>query len=395
MSLPLPRPLLAAACAVAEVALVGWWAATGATVVFIVLQLALIVLVWLGLLAGRYLRFRREHERTLAANAVLADRQRLADELHDALGHDLSLIALRAGGLQIRTTGAVQEQAAGIRQDAEAAVERLRAALAAAREPAPRESVSEMIGRLIASGASITQRGRVPARLPAAAEHVLHRTLRELLTNALRHAPGQPIAIEYRSGADVLTVEVRNPLAAGPAQDECTRGDEPGAGGGSTPGSGLPGLRRHLGALGGQLETEDRGGEFTATARIPLRRESEAEAVRTGSSPLSRTLRSAAVPALTAAGLVLGFFTWAVHNSTLEDRDFAELRVGMTASAAEERLPGRQAPVHLVPAAPHEEGWSCMRFTDGNFPLGIAVFEVCFDDGEVVRLSDLRRRPWL
>lgn len=385
--LPL-RPLTVAcvaACVVVEVALVGWWAATGATIVFIGLQAAVLVLAWLGLLTTRYRGFRRDYEQALAANAILADRGRLADELHDALGHELSVIALKAGSLQVRTTGAVQQQAADIRRDVQTAVEKLHRALESVRETATEPMVA-MIDRLIASGASITQTGQPPARLSIAAEGALNQVLRETLTNAIKHAPGQPITVTYRASLEAVVVEVRNPLPAGHE-----RQSRP-----VTAGTGLAALRRRITSEGGRVDATTDRGVFLVTAQIPLhpRRPPSPAALRPLRSPLWQTIRWAVIPAATAVVVLVGFYTWSVHDDTIEDHTFARLRIGMSATAAEELLPDRQAPIRLVPLPLHDPAWSCRYYTDGNFPLGLAVFEVCFQDGSIVRLTDLRSQSW-
>lgn len=376
----------AVACVVLEVALLGWWAATRATILFVALQLVLVVLVWLGLLIIRYRGFRHDYEQAIATNAILADRSRLADELHDALGHELSLIALKAGNLQVRTTGAVQEQAADIRRDVAKAVEQLHRALESAREDATSESVDAMIDRLTASGVSISQTGRRPPRLPTTVEHGLHQVLRETLTNALTHAPGRPVTIAYRTDPDVVAVEVRNPMPSDQIQRTRT----------STSASGLEALGRRLALSGGRLDHMVEDGEFVVAARIPRHPTSTpADVGARRRSPLRRTVASALVPTTVAVLVLIGFYAWSTHDDVVEDSVFARLRVGIPAPTAERLLPPRQAPVRLVPTHAHDPEWSCAYYTDGNFPLGLAVFEVCSDEGVVVRLTDLRKQSWL
>ncbi|THV28372.1 sensor histidine kinase [Glycomyces paridis] len=395
----------AAAGALAEVAALGWWAATGSTLVFLGLQFTVVALVWFAVLVLRYRGFRRDYEQAIAVNAVLADRSRLTEEMHDALGHDLSVIALKAGALQVQTTGAVQEQAADIRRDVEHAVQELRRALAAAREPEAPESVEAMIDRLAASGAVIVRRGEVPTRLHPVADRTLYRVVREALTNALRHAPGQAVAVTFGGTAEAVEVEVRNRVPA--AEDREARS--------TAAATGLGALRRRVAVAGGRLEAKverrgteggeiesgevkggvAEGGEFTVTAQIPRRPRPAPSVSGTRRSPLWRTVRSGLAPACVALVVLMGFYTWATHDDVIEEGDFDLLQAGMAAAEAERLLPARQAPVRLVPAPAHEPEWSCAYYTDGNFPLGLAVFEVCFHDGAVVRVSDLRERSWL
>ncbi|MFT4136342.1 sensor histidine kinase [Microbacterium sp.] len=373
-------------CAVAEVALLGWWAVTRSTVVYLLLQLVLIVVVWLGVMIVRHRLHRHEYEEAIAANAVLADRARLADELHDTLGHDLSLIALKAGSLQVRADGSVRDLAAGIRHDVDLAVERLRRALDDTRAADSAESVDGMIERLTAAGVSITRTGHLPQGLPREVELAASQLVREGLTNALRHAPGKPIGITYRTTPADVEIEIHNPMPGAPDRESRS----------PTSGTGLDRLRRRLDVLGGDFQITDDSGGFTITGRLPRR-------VRPGSSrdslprtsPWRKTIRSALIPVAATVAIALGFYAWAVNDSVAEEDSFAGLQVGMSDADAARSLPAREAPVRLVPSPPHDSRWVCEYYTDGNFPLGLAVFEVCFEAGSIVRLTDLRASPWL
>ncbi|MFT4287878.1 sensor histidine kinase [Nocardioides sp.] len=390
MSRHLPRraasTVAVVACAVAEVALLGCWAVTRSTVVFLLLQLVLIVAVWLGVMIARHRRYRHEYEEAIAANAVLADRARLADEMHDALGHDLSLIALKAGSLQVRADGSARELAAGIRRDVELAVEKLRRALDDTRSTDAPEPIDATIRRLTAAGVSITRTGHVPQGLPLEIELAASQLVREGLTNALRHAPGTPIGITYRTTPLDIEIEIHNPMPDAPDREARS----------PTPGTGLDRIRRRLALHAGVLHvTEDAGG-FTISGRLPKRVQpgSPRDSARR-TPPWHQTIRSALLPVAVTVVIVLGFYAWAVHDSVAEEDSFAQLQLDMSHPEATRILPARQAPVRLVPSPPREPAWVCQYYTDGNFPLGLAVFEVCFDDGSIVRLTDLRTSPWL
>jgi signal transduction histidine kinase len=93
------------------------------------LQFPVLALAVVTVVVGRYRRFRRAFEAGIAAAAVGEERARLAEEMHDALGHELSVIALRAGAIQVHSTGEVQGQAATLRADVERAVGVLRESL--------------------------------------------------------------------------------------------------------------------------------------------------------------------------------------------------------------------------------------------------------------------------
>ncbi|WP_286344976.1 hypothetical protein [Frondihabitans sucicola] len=111
--------------------------------------------------------------------------------------------------------------------------------------------------------------------------------------------------------------------------------------------------------------------------------------------PLRATLLSAVIPSAAAIAVVVGFYSWSVHAATIDDDTFELITPEMPTAAAQALLPPRQAPVRLAPSAPHDPAWSCSYYSDGNFPLGLAVFQVCFHDGVVVSTADLRQESWL
>jgi len=108
---------------------------------------------------------------------------------------------------------------------------------------------------------------------------------------------------------------------------------------------------------------------------------------------LEPVLRQAIVPSIVALGAVVTFYTWASSGATIEPDAQAQLKVGMSASSASDLLPDHQAPIRLIHAPAHSDGWQCRVFTDGNFPLAVATFEVCLTDEAVVRVTDLAGTP--
>ncbi len=97
--------------ALMELGLIGWALVTGAALVFAVGQALILALLALGIVMGRFVRFRGAYEHALAQSAAERERSRLAEELHDVLGHELSLVALRAGALQVTTVGDAADRA--------------------------------------------------------------------------------------------------------------------------------------------------------------------------------------------------------------------------------------------------------------------------------------------
>lgn len=162
----------------------------------------------LGLLRGRLLQQREQAKSSAEAQARLRERARIARDMHDSLGHDLALIAVRAAGLELAPSLAPdQVKAAGeLRLAAADATERLRqiigvlrddtdtAPLSPARaDAAPlspvREDVVALVGRARASGMAIT------LRLAEPVPELAHAVVQEGLTNAAKHAPGAEVTV--------------------------------------------------------------------------------------------------------------------------------------------------------------------------------------------------------
>ncbi|MCG8927630.1 sensor histidine kinase [Lentzea sp. CC55] len=230
----------------------------------LVVLLITVVLPWL---AGRYRRqqallIEAEQERVrqlereqehVAERARLQERGRLAAELHDSLGHDLALIALRAGALEL-SPGLTSEHArtaSAVRASAVAATDRLRQAIAMVRERDDVPPVADLVANARHAGMSVTVDGL--AELPDVLDQAVRRVAREALTNAARHAPGEPVTMVVTVAQRLVTVEVRNPLT-GPVGR----------------GSGLAGLAERLRLLGGELAVTAEDGLFTLVARMPL-----------------------------------------------------------------------------------------------------------------------------
>jgi signal transduction histidine kinase len=210
-----------------------------------------------------------ELERELVAErARLRERARIAADMHDSLGHQLALIALRAGALELATdmTSANQEAAAELRVCAITATDRLRRTVgllrdtegAAPTEP-PDESVEELVDRARDAGMLVELRhDRRPETLSPVVDRAVHRVVQESLTNAARHAPGADVMVRLEHTPEDVVVTVRNQdsgISSAPTR---------GAGG-------LAGLRERVRLLGGTLDAGPHDGGFTVTARIPLR----------------------------------------------------------------------------------------------------------------------------
>lgn len=217
-------------------------------------------------------RARHEAEQARLAEARLAERARIAREMHDVVAHRISLVAMHAGVLA-HTAGddAGRETARLIQTNAREALAELRVVLADLRDPGdppePPQPTLADLPRLVAEGQRAGQRidltlsvagDEVPPRLSRQA----YRIVQEGLTNARRHAPGAPVTVEVagRVGGR-LAVEITNPLTV-PASGAAP-GDPAGTG------LGLVGVTERAALLGGSVHHGARDGAYVLTASLP------------------------------------------------------------------------------------------------------------------------------
>ena len=193
----------------------------------------------------------------LARNAVAEERLRFARDLHDLLGHSLSLIALKselAGRLAEQDPARARAEMADVEAAARRALAEVRDAVSGYRGVSFPQALAEARSALAAAGIAVrAPRSRV--ELPDPIDAVLGWVLREATTNVLRH-----------SGAGTVTVA----LDTDPAGVLLTVVDD-GVGGAGAPGTGLAGLAERVEALGGRLTAgpaEDGG--YRLTAAVPL-----------------------------------------------------------------------------------------------------------------------------
>ncbi|MEV1082125.1 histidine kinase [Streptomyces sp. NPDC050211] len=231
----------------------------------------------------------RERE-IIASHARLRERQRIAQDMHDSLGHQLALIAVHTGALEVdRKLTDRQREAVGVLRDASvAAMHELREAVGILRDgthaqehvsdtaPAAR-GVAGIDGLVEASrgaGADVELRRAGEERsLAPAADHAAYRIVQEALTNALKHAPGAPIVVELRYEPDSLVVEVAN----GPTPTTADGGRRLVVSGGQ----GLTGLQERARLVGGMVHAGPAaGGGFRVAGVLPY-----GSAERAGSAP--------------------------------------------------------------------------------------------------------------
>ena len=187
--------------------------------------------------------------------AKLAERERIARDLHDLLGHTLSVIALKAelaGRLLARDPAAAAAEIADVQRVSRQALVEVRRAVEGYRERGLAAEVTGAQQALRACGVSLVVHVE-PVRLPAAMEGVLALALREAVTNVIRHssAGNCRIALERLDGEVQLDVS------------------DDGCGGLASEGVGLSGMRERAALLGGRLERLGEGGT-TVRMILPL-----------------------------------------------------------------------------------------------------------------------------
>jgi signal transduction histidine kinase len=200
------------------------------------------------------------------------ERLRIAQELHDVLAHNISLISVQAGvGLHLIDDHPDQARAAlaAIKDASKEALAELRSVLdvlrregdAAPLVPAPRlaTDLDALVARASAAGVDVRVEVSGSERpLPPGVDRAAFRIAQEALTNVTRHAGGAAVTVLVGYGDDALTVQVDD--------------DGPGSvanSGGS--GRGITGMRERAAALGGRLDAGPRpGGGFRVRAWLPL-----------------------------------------------------------------------------------------------------------------------------
>ena len=215
---------------------------------------------------------RRERERTAEEEArrqASEERLTMAQELHDVLAHNISLIHVQAS-TALHLIDDDPEQArtalATIKAASKEVLGEMRSVLNVLREGAPRsptahlDRLDELIER---SGQKVTLERKGSRPLPPQVERAAYRIVQESLTNAGRYAPGADVRVLLDFGADELLIRITDTGAAGPA---------PLAGEGG--GNGIPGMRERASALGGTLVAGPHGDGFQVEARLPLPKES-------------------------------------------------------------------------------------------------------------------------
>jgi len=216
---------------------------------------------------------RAEAERELMAReAIATERARIAREMHDAVGHRVSLMVLQAGAIEMAATDRdrVEQLACQVQVAGRQALDELRQAVGVLRDgeddgapltPQPGlDDLERLVKECRAAGMTVDLT-RPPADaepVEAAVSRAAYRIVQEALTNAGKHAPGAAVHVEVARQPGELLVRVVNGAAHEPATHT------------SSGGFGLVGLRERVRTLDGRLRSEARlDGGFVVEAVLP------------------------------------------------------------------------------------------------------------------------------
>ncbi|MFD6936944.1 sensor histidine kinase [Streptomyces goshikiensis] len=349
----------------------------------------------------------QREQQLIADHARLRERTRIAQDMHDVLGHDLSLIALSAGALKL-APGLEEHhrRAAGdIRARAAAAVDRLGEVIGVLREETDAtpmdpsgSSLTGLISEASAAGLAVDLRTNGTSdELPSVVNRAAHRVVQEALTNVAKHAPGAAATVHVTHTATETRVVVENGPPS-PAAYLRPRGG----------GRGLIGLEERMRLAGGSFDHGPRNGGYAVVARIPhsplpppfapvASRGCELpQEHRRARRRVSRALVAAVmVPLVTGAllsGVLMGWEMLSASRSVLDPGDYARLHVGQDRSEVTRFLPDRQTNYRPLTAKPTGDGITCEyyamtadRFDDRSGD----AYRLCFREDTLVSLDTL------
>ncbi len=228
------------------------------------------VLAWMPvttLVVGTLVHVERQNQRTAAALklsheevrrlAATAERERIGRDLHDLLGHTLSLVALKAdlaGRLVERDPGAARREIDEVARVSREALAQVRHAVTGIRAAGLAAELAS--AHLLLETDGIVLSYALPdAPLPPELETVLALAVREAVTNVQRHAHARRVRVDVSQERGQVVLSV----------------DDDGRGGDIVPGNGLRGMHERLRLLGGELRVDSRRGQGTQLqACLPL-----------------------------------------------------------------------------------------------------------------------------
>ncbi|MCE0538201.1 histidine kinase [Kineosporia rhizophila] len=229
---------------------------------------------------------RRREEALVAEGVLLTERNRLARELHDALGHSVNVMVLQAGvGRRVfgENPEFAQEALSSVETVGRRALVELDRMLRVLQPSGPGENVEEpaapglpdltaLVGQVRATGQEVHLTTGPEPELPlsAGSAQALYRIVQEALTNAVRHGSGAPIQVSVRHVGPDVTAEVHN-RRSDEGAGRADRADRtPGAETGWRAGRGLTNMRERARMEGGRFEAGPVPGGFRVQVHLPV-----------------------------------------------------------------------------------------------------------------------------
>ncbi|MGW6276125.1 sensor histidine kinase [Kribbella sp. NPDC055071] len=370
--------------------------------IMLLLALLIVVLPWL---IGRYRTQqvwlasagweraeRIEHEQRMAIDQErLRERSRIAEDMHDSVGHELSLIALQAAALELDPSlpKEYREAATSLRESAGTATERLGEIVNVLRDAgAPvmphDETVAALVERAAASGLAVRLTEDGDTELSPMVDRAVHRVVQESLTNASKHAPGGSVTVTTTKTTDDVRVHIVNTASTRPVPSATTGG------------RGLDGLRERVRLAGGSLMAQQRSdGGFEVIATMPRaggRPEPPLETAAVERDTVRRSARRGLITAIAAPVLLgavigvvaLGYYLIAGYRSILPPGRYDALTVGQPENDVRESLPPVQMLDPPDEAYRPPSGWTCHYYLpDAPFSVTYA-YRLCFSHGTLV-----------
>ncbi len=354
-------------------------------------------------------------ERRMVSRQVrLRERNRIAQDMHDSLGHRLSLISVHAGalamdtGLGERQREAVQvlrsaaltamEELRGVigvlRRDEEPEDDQVRRATVGGADNRTVEAIDELVDGARRAGVRVSLvRGGQPVPLPAKVSHAAYRIAQEGLTNANKHAPGASVQVTVKYEPDALVVEVRN----NPPRAKLPSGG----------GFGLIGLGERVRLAGGMLHVGELStGGFRIAAVLPYEDTAAAgdepsdepvDGEAAGPAKPTGIRKWAGVGSILLAGIVVlvvvGGYTWIGSQpvtKVVSEELYDSVSVGQSQAEVMARLPGGAEPPLgdiTSDAQPEPPGAECeYRVADVQTYSSRAtkIVRFCFANGTLV-----------
>ena len=246
-----------------------WWTAIGVAllvgVVYVIAALGALAAVMAPVLLGP-----SQAERLAALEARsrrLAERNRLARDLHDSIGHALTVTTLQAGAAREvfdsdpafarRALEAIEETGRLAMDDLDHVLGMLRDDPASAQPLRTLDDLDRLCADSAAGGADVDCELIGPvARVPAVMSREGYRIVQEGLTNAARHAGRVPVRLVVTVTDEALGIAISNPVTA---VDTARRN-----------GSGLRGMRERVELLGGEITAGAADGVWRVAVRLPI-----------------------------------------------------------------------------------------------------------------------------